>query len=64
MIEICGGIPVIVKSDITSNFKVTASKIKDNITSKTKLLGNEDFIENPMMKSEKLYANIFFGIIF
>ncbi len=35
-----------------------------NITSKTKLLGNEDFIENPMMKSEKLYANIFFGIIF
>jgi len=38
MIEICGGIPVIVKSDITSNFKVTASKIKDNITSKTKMI--------------------------
>ena len=38
MIEICGGIPVIVKSDITSNFKVIASKIKDNITSKTKMI--------------------------
>ena len=38
IIEICGGKPVTVKSDITSNFKVTASKIKDNITSKTKMI--------------------------
>ena len=35
-----------------------------NITSKTKLLGNEDFIENPLIKAEKLYVNIFFGINF
>ena len=51
MIEICGGIPVIVKSDITSNFKVTASKIKDNITSKTKMI----IINSPNNPSGSVY---------
>ena len=51
MIEICGGIPVIVKSDITSNFKVTASKIKDNITSKTKMI----IINSPNNPSGTVY---------
>jgi aspartate aminotransferase len=51
MIEICGGIPVIVKSDITSNFKVTASKIKDNITSKTKMI----IVNSPNNPSGSIY---------
>ena len=51
MIEICGGIPVIIKSDITSNFKVTASKIKDNITSKTKMI----IINSPNNPSGSVY---------
>ena len=51
MIEICGGIPVIVKSDITSNFKVLASKIKDNITSKTKMI----IINSPNNPSGSVY---------
>ena len=51
MIEICGGIPVIVKSDINSNFKVTASKIKDNITSKTKMI----IINSPNNPSGSVY---------
>ena len=51
MIEICGGIPVIVKSDITSNFKVTASKIKDNITSKTKMI----IVNSPNNPSGSVY---------
>ena len=51
MIEICGGIPVIVKSDITSNFKVIASKIKDNITSKTKMI----IINSPNNPSGSVY---------
>ena len=51
MIEICGGITVIVKSDITSNFKVTASKIKDNITSKTKMI----IINSPNNPSGSVY---------
>ena len=51
MIEICGGIPVIVKSDITSNFKVMASKIKDNITSKTKMI----IINSPNNPSGSVY---------
>ena len=51
MIEICGGIPVIVKSDITSNFKVTASKIKDNITSKTKMI----IVNSPNHPSGSVY---------
>ena len=38
MIEICGGVPVVVKSDIGSNFKVTASEIEYHITSKTKMI--------------------------
>ena len=51
MIEICGGKPVTVKSDITSNFKVTASKIKDNITSKTKMI----IINSPNNPSGSVY---------
>ena len=51
MIEICGGVPVIVKSDITSNFKVTASKIKDNITSKTKMI----IVNSPNNPSGSVY---------
>ena len=51
MIEICGGIPVIVKSDITSNFKVTASKIKDSITSKTKMI----IVNSPNNPSGSVY---------
>ena len=51
MIEICGGIPVIIKSDITSNFKVTASKIKDNITSKTKMI----IVNSPNNPSGSVY---------
>jgi len=51
MIEICGGIPVIVKSDITSNFKVTSSKIKDNITSKTKMI----IVNSPNNPSGSVY---------
>ena len=51
MIEICGGIPVIVKSDINSNFKVTASKIKDNITSKTKMI----IVNSPNNPSGSVY---------
>ena len=51
MIEICGGIPVIVKSDITSNFKVTASQIKDNITSKTKMI----IVNSPNNPSGSVY---------
>jgi len=51
MIEICGGIPVIVKSDITSNFIVTASKIKDNITSKTKMI----IVNSPNNPSGSVY---------
>ena len=51
MIEICGGIPIIVKSDITSNFKVTASKIKDNITSKTKMI----IVNSPNNPSGSVY---------
>ena len=51
MIEICGGIPVIVKSDIASNFKVTASKIKDNITSKTKMI----IVNSPNNPSGSVY---------
>ena len=51
MIEICGGIPVIVKSDITSDFKVVASKIKDNITSKTKMI----IINSPNNPSGSIY---------
>ena len=51
MIEICGGKPVIVKSDITSNFKVTASKIKDNITSKTKMI----IVNSPNNPSGSVY---------
>ena len=51
MIEICGGIPVIVKSDITSNFKVTESKIKDNITSKTKMI----IVNSPNNPSGSVY---------
>ena len=51
MIEICGGIPVIVKSDITSNFKVTASKIKDNITSKSKMI----IVNSPNNPSGSVY---------
>ena len=51
MIEICGGIPVIVKSDITSKFKVTASKIKDNITSKTKMI----IVNSPNTPSGSVY---------
>ena len=51
MIEICGGIPVIVKSDIRSNFKVTASKIKDNITSKTKMI----IVNSPNNPSGSVY---------
>ena len=51
MIEICGGIPIIVESDITSNFKVTASKIKDNITSKTKMI----IINSPNNPSGSVY---------
>ena len=51
MIEICGGIPVTVKSDITSNFKVTASKIKDNITSKTKMI----IVNSPNNPSGSVY---------
>ena len=35
-----------------------------NISSKTKSLGNEDFIQNPMITVEKLYINMFFGINF
>ena len=52
MIEICGGIPVIIKSDITSNFKVTASKIKDNITSKTKMI----IVNSPNNPSGSVYS--------
>ena len=51
MIEICGGIPVIIKSDINSNFKVTASKIKDNITSKTKMI----IVNSPNNPSGSVY---------
>ena len=51
MIEICGGVPVIIKSDITSNFKVTASKIKDNITSKTKMI----IVNSPNNPSGSVY---------
>ena len=51
MIEICGGIPVIVKSGINSNFKVTASKIKDNITSKTKMI----IVNSPNNPSGSVY---------
>ena len=51
MIEICGGKPVTVKSDITSNFKVTASKIKDNITSKTKMI----IVNSPNNPSGSVY---------
>ena len=51
MIEICGGIPVIVKSNINSNFKVTASKIKDNITSKTKMI----IVNSPNNPSGSVY---------
>ena len=51
MIEICGGTPVTVKSDITSNFKVTASKIKDNITSKTKMI----IVNSPNNPSGSVY---------
>ena len=51
MIEICGGIPVIVKSDITSDFKVVASKIKENITSKTKMI----IINSPNNPSGSIY---------
>ena len=38
MIEICGGIPIVVQSDIKSNFKVPASKIKDHISNKTRMV--------------------------
>ena len=51
MIEICGGIPIIVESDITSNFKVAASKIKDNITSKTKMI----IVNSPNNPSGSIY---------
>ena len=51
MIEICGGIAVLVISDITSNFKVIASKIKDNITSKTKMI----IINSPNNPSGSVY---------
>ena len=51
MIEICGGKPVTVESDINSNFKVTASKIKDNITSKTKMI----IVNSPNNPSGSVY---------
>ena len=54
MIEICGGIPVVVKSNINSNFKVTASKIKNNITSKTKMI----IINSPNNPSGSIYNEL------
>lgn len=51
MIEICGGKPVTVESDINSNFKVTASKIKDNITPKTKMI----IVNSPNNPSGSVY---------
>ena len=51
MIEICGGIPIVVESDITSNFKVPASKIKDNITFKTKMI----IVNSPNNPSGSIY---------
>ena len=54
MIEICGGVPVVVKSDISSNFKVTASEIKYHITSKTKMI----IINSPNNPSGSVYNEI------
>tara|TARA_Y100000816_G_C26104956_1_gene586817 strand:- start:853 stop:2052 length:1200 start_codon:yes stop_codon:yes gene_type:complete len=54
MIEICGGVPVVVKSDISSNFKVTASEIKHHITSKTKMI----IINSPNNPSGTVYNEI------
>ena len=54
MIEICGGVPVVVKSDINSNFKVTASEIKYHITSKTKMI----IINSPNNPSGSIYNEI------
>ncbi len=34
----CGGKPVIIKTDETNNFKITAQQLKDAITKKTKML--------------------------
>ena len=54
MIEICGGVPVVVKSDISSNFKVTASEIEYHITSKTKMI----IINSPNNPSGSVYNEI------
>ena len=54
MIEICGGVPVVVKSDISSNFKVTASEIEYHITSKTKMI----IINSPNNPSGTVYNEI------
>ena len=54
MIEICGGIPVVVQSDIKSNFKVPASKIKDHISNKTKMI----IINSPNNPSGSLYNEV------
>ena len=54
MIEICGGIPVVVQSDIKSNFKVHASKIKDHISNKTRML----IINSPNNPSGSLYNEV------
>tara|TARA_B100000963_G_scaffold359299_1_gene386199 strand:- start:19210 stop:20409 length:1200 start_codon:yes stop_codon:yes gene_type:complete len=54
MIEICGGVPVLVKSDINSNFKVSASEIKYHITSKTKMI----IINSPNNPSGSIYNEI------
>ncbi len=54
MIKICGGVPVVVKSDIGSNFKVTASEIEYHITSKTKMI----IINSPNNPSGSVYNEI------
>ena len=54
MIEICGGIPVVVQSDIKSNFKVPASKIKDHISNKTRMV----IINSPNNPSGSLYNEV------
>ena len=54
MIEICGGIPIVVQSDIKSNFKVHASKIKDHISNKTRML----IINSPNNPSGSLYNEV------
>ena len=54
MIEICGGIPIVVQSDIKSNFKVPASKIKDHISNKTRMV----IINSPNNPSGSLYNEV------